>query len=117
MKLGKTVRSSIDAGYDKAFVTIVDSHVTTLITAFALFLFGTGPIKRSAMPDYQGDIGGDTERVVNSHATAPGGGYCLGLAAFVGAGLAYAGVTDTCGMGMMLAHMPWNQAGSTAESA
>lgn len=33
----------------------------------------------------------------------------LGLAAFVGAGLVFAGVTDTCGMGLMLARMPWNQ--------
>jgi preprotein translocase subunit SecD len=49
LKLGKTVRSSIDGGYDKAFVTIVDSHVTTLITAVALFLFGTGPIKGFAV--------------------------------------------------------------------
>jgi preprotein translocase subunit SecD len=49
LRLGKTVRSSIDAGYDKAFVTIIDSHVTTLITAFALFLFGTGPIKGFAV--------------------------------------------------------------------
>ena len=31
------------------------------------------------------------------------------LPAFVGAGLAFAGITDTCGMGMMLAKMPWNQ--------
>lgn len=35
--------------------------------------------------------------------------YFLGLAAFVGAGLVFAGVTDTCGMGMLLARMPWNQ--------
>ena len=34
----------------------------------------------------------------------------LGLSAFVGAGLVFAGVTDTCGMGMMLARMPWNRA-------
>ena len=33
----------------------------------------------------------------------------LGLSAFVGAGLVFAGLTDTCGMGMMLARMPWNQ--------
>lgn len=32
----------------------------------------------------------------------------FGLSAFVGAGLVFAGVTDTCGMGMILAHMPWN---------
>lgn len=36
--------------------------------------------------------------------------YFLGLAGFVGAGLVFAGITDTCGMGMMLAKMPWNQA-------
>lgn len=35
----------------------------------------------------------------------------LGLAAFVGAGLVFAGVTDTCGMGMLLARMPWNTGG------
>ncbi|MBA4020214.1 MAG: sulfurtransferase [Pirellula sp.] len=35
--------------------------------------------------------------------------YFIGLSAFVGAGLVFAGVTDTCGMGMMLARMPWNQ--------
>jgi rhodanese-related sulfurtransferase len=33
----------------------------------------------------------------------------LGLSAFVGAGLVFAGATDTCGMGMMLARMPWNR--------
>ena len=35
----------------------------------------------------------------------------IGLAAFVGAGLVFAGITDTCGMGMMLARMPWNRSG------
>ncbi|MEM9380701.1 MAG: rhodanese-like domain-containing protein [Planctomycetota bacterium] len=35
----------------------------------------------------------------------------LGLAEFVGAGLVFAGVTDTCGMGMILARMPWNRVG------
>ncbi len=33
----------------------------------------------------------------------------IGLAAFVGAGLVFAGITDTCGLGMILARMPWNQ--------
>ncbi|MBL8851054.1 MAG: rhodanese-like domain-containing protein [Planctomycetaceae bacterium] len=33
----------------------------------------------------------------------------LGLSAFVGAGLVFAGVTDTCGMGLLLARMPWNR--------
>lgn len=33
----------------------------------------------------------------------------IGISAFVGAGLVFAGITDTCGMAMMLAKMPWNQ--------
>ncbi|MCB2181810.1 MAG: protein translocase subunit SecD [Desulfobulbaceae bacterium] len=47
--IGKSVRSGVESGYDKAFWTIVDSQVTTLITALALFLFGTGPIKGFAV--------------------------------------------------------------------
>jgi rhodanese-related sulfurtransferase len=38
----------------------------------------------------------------------------VGLSAFVGAGLVFAGVTDTCGMGMLLARMPWNRGGVSA---
>ena len=37
----------------------------------------------------------------------------IGLSAFVGAGLVFAGVTDTCGMGLILARMPWNQLSKT----
>ncbi|MBW2658740.1 MAG: protein translocase subunit SecD [Deltaproteobacteria bacterium] len=47
--LGKSVRASIDSGFGKAFLTIIDSQVTTLITAMALFMFGTGPIKGFAI--------------------------------------------------------------------
>jgi len=43
------VRSAIDAGYDRAWWTIIDSHVTTLITAAVLFQFGSGPIKGFAI--------------------------------------------------------------------
>ncbi len=49
LRLGKTPRAAIDSGYDKAFWTIFDSHVTTLITAIVLFQFGTGPIKGFAV--------------------------------------------------------------------
>jgi len=41
----KTVRSAIDSGYARAFTTIFDANFTTLITAFVLWQFGTGPIK------------------------------------------------------------------------
>ena len=45
IKVGKTVRAAIDAGFAKALRTIVDANVTTFIAAFVLFQFGTGPIK------------------------------------------------------------------------
>ena len=38
----------------------------------------------------------------------------IGLSAFVGAGLVFAGISDTCGMGMILARMPWNQCSHSA---
>jgi preprotein translocase subunit SecD len=49
LRAGKTPRAAVDSGYDKAFWTIFDSHVTTLITAVVLFQFGTGPIKGFAV--------------------------------------------------------------------
>jgi SecD/SecF fusion protein len=49
LRTGKTIRASIDAGYKRALLTIIDSHVTTLITAAVLFQFGTGPIKGFAV--------------------------------------------------------------------
>jgi len=45
LRSGKTVRASIDYGYDRAIWTIVDSNVTALVTALILFTFGTGPIQ------------------------------------------------------------------------
>jgi rhodanese-related sulfurtransferase len=42
--------------------------------------------------------------------------YWIGVSAFIGAGLVFAGVTDTCGMGMMLAKMPWNSVKETQGS-
>ncbi|MGH7564105.1 MAG: protein translocase subunit SecD [Gemmatimonadota bacterium] len=49
LALGKSVRAAIDAGYDRALVTILDSQITTLIAAVVLFQFGTGPIKGFAV--------------------------------------------------------------------
>jgi preprotein translocase subunit SecD len=46
---GNTPQAAIHAGYERAFATIVDAHVTTLIAAFMLFLFGTGPVKGFAV--------------------------------------------------------------------
>ena len=49
LRLGKPPKAALDAGYEKAFLTIMDSHVTTLITAAVLFQFGTGPVKGFAV--------------------------------------------------------------------
>jgi preprotein translocase subunit SecD len=49
VRAGKTPRAAVEGGYKKAFWTIFDSHVTTLITAAVLFQFGTGPIKGFAV--------------------------------------------------------------------
>jgi len=49
LRQGRPIRLAVDGGYEKALVTIVDAHVTTLITGFALFVFGTGPIKGFAV--------------------------------------------------------------------
>jgi preprotein translocase subunit SecD len=49
MSLGKTPRAAVDAGYDRATLTILDANVTTLIAALVLFQFGTGPVKGFAV--------------------------------------------------------------------
>ncbi|MFQ6105341.1 MAG: protein translocase subunit SecD [Candidatus Glassbacteria bacterium] len=49
LETGKTVRASIDAGYDRAFKTILDANITTIITAIVLLQFGTGPVKGFAV--------------------------------------------------------------------
>jgi len=49
LNVGKTVRAAIDAGYSRAFRTIFDANLTTLMTAIVLYQFGTGPIKGFAV--------------------------------------------------------------------
>lgn len=49
MREGKTVRASIEQGFSRAFATIIDTHLTTIISALFLFQFGTGPIKGFAV--------------------------------------------------------------------
>ena len=49
LRLGKTPRASIEGGYGKALVTILDAQVTTLIAALVLFQFGTGPVRGFAV--------------------------------------------------------------------
>jgi preprotein translocase subunit SecD len=49
LRNGKVVASAVDVGFDKAFLTIIDTHVTTIVSAIFLFVFGTGPIRGFAV--------------------------------------------------------------------
>jgi len=49
LRNGKTPPSAVDQGFSHAWVTIVDTHVTTIVSAAILFLFGTGPVKGFAV--------------------------------------------------------------------
>jgi preprotein translocase subunit SecD len=49
LRNGKSAAAAVQAGFDKAFLTIIDTHVTTVVSAFFLFLFGTGPIRGFAI--------------------------------------------------------------------
>ena len=49
LRHGRTAKVAIDSGYSKAFITIVDANITTLIAAVVLFQFGTGPVKGFAV--------------------------------------------------------------------
>jgi preprotein translocase subunit SecD len=49
LRVGKTVRSAVDTGFARAFGTILDANLTTLIAALFLFQFGTGPVKGFAV--------------------------------------------------------------------
>jgi preprotein translocase subunit SecD len=49
MREGKTARASIEQGFSRAFATIIDTHITTILSALFLFQFGTGPIQGFAV--------------------------------------------------------------------
>jgi preprotein translocase subunit SecD len=49
LRLGRTARAALEAGFEKAKLTIIDANITTLIAALVLFQFGTGPVKGFAV--------------------------------------------------------------------
>ncbi len=49
LALGKTVRSSIESGFARAFITIIDTNLTTILAAIFLYMFGTGPVRGFAL--------------------------------------------------------------------
>ncbi len=49
LRAGKAVRPAVDTGFSKAFLTIIDTHITTIVSCAILFLFGSGPVKGFAV--------------------------------------------------------------------
>jgi preprotein translocase subunit SecD len=49
LRTGKTIPSAIELGFARAFVTIIDTHVTTIVSSLFLFVFGTGPLRGFAV--------------------------------------------------------------------
>jgi preprotein translocase subunit SecD len=49
LRAGKAVVAAVNAGFNKAFLTIIDTHVTTVVSCAFLFLFGTGPVRGFAV--------------------------------------------------------------------
>ncbi len=49
LRAGKAVMAAVDAGFSKAFLTIIDTHITTMVSCAFLFIFGTGPVKGFAV--------------------------------------------------------------------
>jgi preprotein translocase subunit SecD len=54
LRVGKTVRSAVDAGFARALRTIIDTHLTVMVTAAILYNFGTGPVKGFAVSLFVG---------------------------------------------------------------
>jgi preprotein translocase subunit SecD len=49
LRAGKAVGAAVDTGFNKALVTIIDTHVTTIVSCAILFLLGSGPVKGFAV--------------------------------------------------------------------
>ncbi|MCF8158737.1 MAG: protein translocase subunit SecD, partial [Burkholderiaceae bacterium] len=68
LRSGNSAQASIHAGYDRAFDTILDSNVTTMIAGLALFMFGSGPVKGFAVVHVLGILTSMFSAVVVSRA-------------------------------------------------
>lgn len=100
----KAVQKFIDAGITN--VVNVDGGTTAWVSAGLPVVRG----KKAISLERQVRIAAGSIALIGSVATmVTGNVYLAGIPAFIGAGLTFAGITDTCGMGMMLSKMPWNK--------
>ena len=98
------VKKCVDAGFDQ--VVTVDGGTQAWDHAGLPVVRG----KKAISLERQVRIAAGSIALVGSIAAlATGNAYFAAIPAFIGAGLTFAGITDTCGMGMVLAKMPWNQ--------
>jgi len=49
LRAGQSVKRAVDLGFDRAFITIIDTHVTTILSAVILYMYGSGPIRGFAV--------------------------------------------------------------------
>lgn len=104
----KAVQKFLDAGIEN--VVNVDGGTTGWVSAGLPVVRG----KKSVSLERQVRIAAGSIALIGSVAAMlTGNVYFAGIPAFIGAGLTFAGITDTCGMGMMLSRMPWNQCGDS----
>jgi rhodanese-related sulfurtransferase len=100
----KAVQKFLDAGVDN--VVNVDGGTTAWVEAGLSVVRG----KKAISLERQVRIAAGSIGLIGSVAAMlTGNVYFAGIPAFIGAGLTFAGITDTCGMGMMLSKMPWNK--------
>ena len=100
----KAVQKFRDAGIEN--VVNVEGGTTAWVAAGFPVVRG----KKSISLERQVRIAAGSLALIGSVAAmVTGNVYFAGIPAFIGAGLTFAGITDTCGMGMMLSKMPWNQ--------
>jgi rhodanese-related sulfurtransferase len=100
----KAVQKFLDAGFDN--VVNVEGGTTAWVDASLPVVRG----KKAISLERQVRIAAGSIALLGSLAAmVTGNVYFAGIPAFIGAGLTFAGITDTCGMGMMLSKMPWNQ--------
>lgn len=99
----KAVQKFLDAGIEN--VVNVDGGTTAWVSAGLPVVRG----KKSVSLERQVRIAAGFLTLVGALLGFFVHPYFIGISAFVGAGLMFAGITDTCGMGMMLSKMPWNK--------
>lgn len=100
----RAVQKFLDAGIDN--VVNVDGGTTAWVDAGLPVVRG----KKAISLERQVRIAAGSIALLGSLAAIiTGNVYLAGIPAFIGAGLTFAGITDTCGMGMMLSKMPWNR--------